>query len=418
MNIKNLYLIFKQHPCICTDSRKITKGAIFFALKGENFNGNEFAEKAIKNGCSYAIIDEKDYDTHQNTILVDDALATLQKLATYHRAQLNIPVIGITGTNGKTTSKELIKEVLNSQLKTYATKGNLNNHIGVPLSILEINKQHEIAIIEMGANHQQEIEFLCTIAQPTHGSITNIGSAHLEGFGDLKGVINAKNELYQFIRKSNGSIFINNEDELLLELVSEIDKITYGDKGDCSGKLENISPFVSVTFKNTVIQSKLIGDFQFYNIMLAICIGKHFGIADNKIKTAIENYTPRNNRSEIIETQYNTLILDAYNANPSSMKAMLTSFAKQDFKNKLCVLGDMLEMGETSLKEHKAIVTLTKKLQLDCVFIGSEFLKVADTAYKNIDEFSKILKENIVKNRTILLKGSRGIALEKLVALF
>jgi len=417
MSISELYSMYKKHPTICTDSRKITKEAIFFALKGENFNGNEFAEKAIKNGCSYAIIDEKDYDTHQNTILVDDALATLQKLATYHRAQLNIPVIGITGTNGKTTSKELIHAVLKSEKNCYATKGNLNNHIGVPLSILEINKQHEIAIIEMGANHQHEIEFLCTIAQPTHGSITNISSAHLEGFGDLKGVINAKNELYQFIRKSNGSIFVNNEDGLLLELVIEIDKITYGEKGDCSGKLENISPFVSVTFKNKVIQSKLIGDFQFYNIMLAICIGKHFGIADDKIKTAIENYTPSNNRSEIIETQYNTLILDAYNANPSSMKAMLYSFAEQNYQNKLCILGDMLELGETSLEEHQIIINLAEELKLECILIGKEFSKVNTTAYNSTDDFAEFLNEKPINNKTILLKGSRGIALEKLVDL-
>jgi UDP-N-acetylmuramoyl-tripeptide--D-alanyl-D-alanine ligase len=418
MSISELYSIYKNHPNICTDSRKISDKSLFFALKGEHFNGNEFAEKAIKNGCSYAVVDEAKYAQKDNVILVNNVLKTLQELAIFHRAQLSITIIGITGTNGKTTSKELIAAVLSSEKNCYATKGNLNNHIGVPLSILGIRQKDEIAIIEMGANHINEIEFLCTIAQPTHGVITNIGSAHFEGFGDLKGVINAKNELYQFIKKSNGSIFVNNEDELLLELVSEIDKITYGNKGDCSGKLENISPFVSVAFKNKVIQSKLIGDFQFYNILLAICIGKHFGIADDKIKTAIENYTPSNNRSEIIETQYNTLILDAYNANPSSMKAMLTTFAKQGFKKKLCVLGDMLEMGETSLKEHKAIVTLTKKLQLDSIFIGTEFLKVTENAFRNTDEFSKILKGNTVKNKTILLKGSRGIALEKLVALF
>ena len=404
-----------QNPCICTDSRKIRKGAIFFALKGENFNGNKFALKAIQDGCSYAIIDEKDYDTHQNTILVDDALAPLQKLATYHRAQLNIPVIGITGTNGKTTSKELIKEVLNSQLKTYATKGNLNNHIGVPLSILEINKQHEIAIIEMGANHQKEIEFLCNIAQPTHGTITNIGSAHLEGFGSLQGVINTKNELYQFIAKTNGLLFINSADDLLLGLAALTPKITYGKEGDVKGTIEKSTPFLKVNFQGFTINSQLIGNFQFSNIMLAICIGDYFSISTNNIKQSIENYIPTNNRSQIIETKNNTLILDAYNANPSSMKAMLLSFSEQKYSNKLCILGDMLELGKDSEKEHQEIISLCKKLKLNCYYIGKEFKKVNQKAFKNRKDFEEQLEEEGISTKTILLKGSRGIGLEKLV---
>ena len=232
MNIINLYSLFKKHPFICTDSRKIIKGSVFFALKGDNFNGNQYALKAIQDGCSYAIIDEETYNTHQNTILVDDVLVTLQELATYHRKQLNIPVIGITGTNGKTTSKELIKSVLNSEKNCYATKGNLNNHIGVPLSILEIKEAHDIAIIEMGANHQKEIEFLCNIANPTHGVITNIGSAHLEGIGSLEGIIDTKNELYKFIAKNNDLLFINSDDDLLLRLAGSTPKITYGKIGD------------------------------------------------------------------------------------------------------------------------------------------------------------------------------------------
>ena len=415
MNIKNLYLIFKQHPSICTDSRKITKGAIFFALKGENFNGNKFALKAIQDGCSYAIIDEKDYDTHQNTILVDDALATLQKLATYHRAQLNIPVIGITGTNGKTTSKELIKEVLNSQLKTYATKGNLNNHIGVPLSILEINKQHEIAIIEMGANHEGEIAFLCDLAQPTFGVITNIGKAHLEGFGNFKGVIKAKSELYNYIQKNVGTLFVNSEADLLIELANNISKVTYGKNGDYTGAISESAPFISVVFQDEKIQSKLIGDYQFYNIMLAICIGNYFNISLNNIKKAVEEYSPTNNRSQIVKTNSNTLILDAYNANPSSMSAMLYSFAEQTYENKICILGDMLELGEHSRKEHLKIISLCQKLHLDVIFIGEEFAKLNYNAYSTTDKFSLYLENNPIKNKTILLKGSRGIALEKLI---
>jgi len=415
MNIKNLYSIFKEHSTICTDSREIKEKSIFFALKGENFNGNEYALKAINDGCSYAIIDEIEYNTHPNTILVDDTLKTLQEIATYHREQLSIPIIGITGTNGKTTSKELINSVLNSELNCYATKGNLNNHIGVPLSILEINKQHEIAIIEMGANHQKEIEFLCSIAQPTHGVITNIGSAHLEGFGNLQGVINTKNELYQFIAKTNEQIFVNSADDLLLELAASITKKTYGETGDIKGTIENSTPFLTVNYQNSTINSQLIGNFQFSNIMLAICIGEYFSVSTENIKKSIESYTPKNNRSQIIETKNNTLILDAYNANPSSMRAMLLSFSEQKYSNKLCILGDMLELGKDSEKEHQAIITLCKKMNLNCHYIGEEFKKVTQQAFKSRKDFEGKLKQEGISRKTILLKGSRGIGLEKLV---
>ena len=250
MQIKEIYALFKQHSTICTNSRESTKGAIFISLRGENFNGNKYALKAIQNGCSYAIVDEKQYDVHQNTILVNNALKTLQDLATYHRNQLNIPLIGITGTNGKTTSKELINTILSSELNCYATKGNLNNHIGVPLSILEIKKQHKVAIIEMGANHQKEIEFLCNIAQPTYGVITNIGSAHLEGFGSLQGVIDTKMELYKFINYNKGHLFVNAEDELLLSLSNGTSNITYGKSGNITGVITDITPLLSIKFNN------------------------------------------------------------------------------------------------------------------------------------------------------------------------
>jgi len=417
MGIQKLHQLYLKHPLICTDTRKIIKNSIFFALKGDNFNGNKFAEKAIKDGCSFAIIDEKEYAKNDKIILVNDVLVTLQKLAQYHRKQLLIPVIGITGTNGKTTSKELINAVLSSEKNCYATKGNLNNHIGVPLSILEINSTHEIAIIEMGANHIGEIAALCKIAQPNFGIITNIGKAHLEGFGSIDGVIKAKSELYQFITKTEGKLFVNSEAELLLELAEQSIKTTYGKNGDCKGDISSNTPFVNVLFNSNEIKSSLIGDYQFYNIMLAICVGKHFGIGEENIKKAIENYTPKNNRSEILETKNNTLILDAYNANPSSMSAMLHSFAKQDYRNKLCVLGDMLEMGETAKEEHKEIVALTKKLKLDCIFIGKEFSKVTENAYTKTSDFAEFLKRTPIRNKTILLKGSRGIALEKLVDL-
>ncbi len=417
MTIQELYKLFIAHPLICTDTRKIVDKSIFFALKGENFNGNNYAQSAIEKGCVYAIVDEEKFCKNDKIILVENVLKTLQELAQHHIEQLAIPIIGITGTNGKTTSKELINAVLSSEKNCYASKGNLNNHIGVPLSILGINQKHEIAIIEMGANHIEEISFLCNITKPNFGVITNIGKAHLEGFRSFEGVIKAKSELYNYIQKNNGTIFVNNESELLLELANNINKITYGKSGDYTGAISESTPFISVVFQDEEIKSKLIGDYQFYNIMLAICFGKHFGVSINNIKTAIENYTPTNNRSQIIETNNNTIILDAYNANPSSMTAMLYSFAKQNYQNKLCILGDMLEMGETSLKEHKAIINLAEELKLECIFIGKEFTQVHKQAYNSTDEFSKVLKSNSIKNKTILLKGSRGIALEKLVDL-
>jgi len=415
MKVNEIYKLFQRNPIICTDTRNLIKGSVFFALKGDNFNGNQYALKAIQEGCSYAIIDEESYNTHQNIILVNDVLATLQELATYHRKKLDIPIIGITGTNGKTTSKELINSVLNSEKNCYATKENLNNHIGVPLSILEINQVHEIAIIEMGANHQKEIEFLCNIANPNHGVITNIGSAHLEGFGNLQGVINTKKELYQFITKTNGLLFINSDDDLLLELAGSIPKITYGRIGDIEGITESTTPFTEVNYKGTTINSQLIGNFQFSNIMLAICIGDYFNISTGNIKKSIEDYTPKNNRSQIIETKDNTLILDAYNANPSSMRAMLLSFSEQEYLNKLCVLGDMLELGKEAEKEHQDIILLCTKLNLDCYYIGEEFRKVTKKAFKNRKEFEDKLKQEGIAKKTILLKGSRGIGLEKLV---
>jgi len=415
MKIKEIYSIFQQNPTICTDSRKITNGAIFISLRGENFNGNKYALKAIQDGCSYAIVDEKEYDVHQNTILVNNALKTLQDLATYHRNQLNIPLIGITGTNGKTTSKELINAVLSSELSCYATKGNLNNHIGVPLSVLEINKKHKIAIIEMGANHQKEIKFLCNIAQPTFGVITNIGSAHLEGFGSHQGVIDTKNELYSYIKNNNGELFTNADDALLLNLSQQINKTTYGRSGKVTAKINYITPLLSLKYVDTIIKSNLIGEFQFSNILLAICIGKHFNISIKNIKNSIEEYIPANNRSQIIKTIRNTLILDAYNANPSSMKAMLKSFANQQYKNKLCILGDMMELGKESKNEHQKIISLATELQLKCIFVGEIFRSLSENSYKDRQELVKYLLKNKISNRTILLKGSRGIGLEQLI---
>ncbi len=417
MQIQELYKLFLVNPLICTDTRRITNGSIFFALKGENFNGNNFAQSAIEKGCAYSIVDEKKFCKTDKIILVENVLSCLQELAKHHRKLLSIPIIGITGTNGKTTSKELIQTVLSTEKRCSATKGNLNNHIGVPLSILEINQNHEIAIIEMGANHIGEIDSLCDISQPNYGVITNIGKAHLGGFGSIDGVIKAKTELYQYILKKKGNVFVSKEDHLLLNLSDGIDRITYGNKGDFCGEIANMTPLVSINFGDHIIKSNLIGDYQFNNIMLAICIAKHFGITDKNIKKGIENYTPTNNRSQIIKTKNNTLILDAYNANPSSMTAILYSFAKQNYENKLCILGDMLEMGETSLKEHQAIINLVNELKLESILIGEEFSKINTTAYNRTDDFAAFLKKNPIKDKTILLKGSRGIALEKLAEL-
>jgi UDP-N-acetylmuramoyl-tripeptide--D-alanyl-D-alanine ligase len=415
MDIKEIYALFQQQSTICTDSRKITNGAIFISLKGDNFNGNKYALKAISEGCSYAIVDEKEYDIHPNTILVKDALKTLQDLATYHRNQLNIPLIGITGTNGKTTSKELINAVLSSELNCYATKENLNNNIGVPLSILKINKKHRIAIIEMGANHQKEIEFLCNIAQPTYGVITNIGSAHLEGFGNLQGIIDTKKELYTYINHNKGHLFVNSDDKLLVSLSNGISQITYGKIGDITGLITDTTPLLSIKYHGEIINSNLIGDFQFSNILLAICIGNYFKVSNQNIKRSIENYIPTNNRSQLVKTKKNTLILDAYNANPSSMKAMLSSFANQQYNNKLCILGDMLELGGESNKEHLDIIKLTNQLELDCIFVGEIFHSLTKNSFKNKQELVKHIQGNNIHKRTILLKGSRGIGLEQLI---
>ena len=413
MHTSDLYSIYKKNPKICTDSRKIIKGSIFFALKGNNFNGNMFAEKAIKKGCVKAIIDEKKYHNPTSTILVDDVLEALQDLARYHRNRLSIPIIGITGTNGKTTSKELISNILKKKYNTYSTKGNLNNHIGVPLSILDIDSNIEIGVIEMGANHEKEIEFLCNIAQPEYGIITNIGSAHLEGFKNIEGVKNTKNELYKYIQDNNGLVFVNNKDLLLINLSKNIKKIEYGQNANINSN----SLFTNITYKGKSIKSKLIGEYQLDNIMLSISVGEYFNISFENIKSSIEEYIPSDNRSEIIRTNKNLVILDAYNANPSSMKAMLKSFSKYKSNNKLCILGDMLELGECSMQEHIDIIKLCADLKLETLFVGTEFKTIKKESFRTKEDINKYIQKNKTTNKTILLKGSRGIQLETLISL-
>jgi len=416
MEISELYKIYTKHPVICTDTRKIKAGGIFFALRGSNFNGHKFVNTAINKGCEFAIIEDEKYYINDKSIIVKNVLKTLQNLAKYHRQKLSIPIIGITGSNGKTTSKELIYSVLKSEKNCYATKGNLNNHIGVPLSLLNITNDHGIAIIEMGANHMKEIEFLCEITKPTHGVITNIGSAHLEGFKNIEGVIDAKNELFNFIKKSNGSLFVNNDDSLLVQLSENIKKESYGINSKLNISIDNNTPFLSLIWNKKKITSNLIGDYQFYNISLAICIGKYFNIDQKNIQSAIEAYIPKNNRSEIKATKNNLLIMDAYNANPASMEAMINSFAHQNYTNKLCILGDMFEMGDFSNKEHRKIIETCQKLDLETIFVGEEFSKLNKQAFKKLADLKKFIHKNPIKNKTILLKGSRGIKLETLTS--
>lgn len=417
MSIIELYNIFKNYPTICTDSRNLLPNSLFFALKGDKFNGNKFAEKAIQGGCKYSIIDEKEYES-KNCILVDDVKSTLQKLATIHREQLNIPIIGITGTNGKTTTKELINTVLSTQYNCFCTKGNLNNQIGLPLSILSISKKHEIAVIEMGASEIGEIKTLSEIAKPNTAIITNIGKAHLEGFGSLDGVIKAKTELYTFIKKSKGLLFVNSGDKLLLKESQNIKQISFGsnEKSDYKAKLSRRFPFVSIMKNNTTINSNLIGDFQFGNILAASVIGDYYNISSENIKKAIENYTPKNNRTEIVTTAYNYIILDAYNANPSSMESMIFSFSELKKENKFCILGEMRELGESSKKEHQYLIEKMLELKIETVFIGEEFCKLTHlNSFKNTVDFIEKREKYNLKNKTFLIKGSRGIKLEDLI---
>lgn len=415
MNIKALYQLYTKHFLVDTDTRNIRENTLFFALKGDNFNGNEFAEKALELGASFAIIDDKKYQTKENIILVDDVLETLQQLAKYHRKQLTIPIIGLTGSNGKTTTKELINVVLSRKYKCLATKGNLNNHIGVPLTVLSIKPEHEIAIIEMGANHQKEIEFLSTICEPDFGYITNFGKAHLEGFGGIEGVIKGKSELYTFLEKYNKTVFLNPSDTIQVEKTKNIKKIAIN-RDDI--QFLEANPFVKIAYKDNTIQSNLIGNYNFSNIAIAITIGEHFKVSNADIKEAIESYIPKNNRSQIIETKTNQIILDAYNANPSSMKVALENFASLKHDKKVIILGDMFELGQESKQEHQAIINLANSLNFENqYFVGEHFYQTKTDAlqFKKFQDFETYLQKNPLENQYILIKGSRGMRLERIL---
>ncbi|RVU89707.1 UDP-N-acetylmuramoyl-tripeptide--D-alanyl-D-alanine ligase [Flavobacterium columnare] len=424
MKIEELYQCFLQCDSITTDTRKITPNSLFFALKGDLFNANEFAQEALNKGALFAVVDEKKYYTDENKMfLVNDSLKSLQELAHYHRTQLGLPVISLTGSNGKTTTKELINCVLSKKYNTVATQGNLNNHIGVPLTLLSIKEDTDIAIVEMGANHQKEIELLCNITSPDFGYITNFGKAHLEGFGGIEGVIKGKSEMYTYIENHHKTVFINLDDPIQEEKTQKINRYTFSTNNNKKANITiqkiEANPFVKIEYNGIQIQSNLIGIYNSNNINAAITIGKYFNITDNEIKDAIENYIPNNNRSQLIEKGNNKIILDAYNANPSSMAAALSHFQQLD-GSKIAFLGDMFELGNESLEEHKKIIeSIINTTNIQFYFIGKDFYsskieKEHIFYYASFEDFIKN-KPNEINNTTILIKGSRGMALERIL---
>ncbi len=427
MNIETLYQLYLKNPSISTDSRTVKSGDLFFALSGEHFNGNKFAKEALKKGAKYAIIDNKDYQWSENYFLVNDVLETLQHLATYHRQQLNIPIIAITGTNGKTTTKELVHSVLQSSFQTTATVGNFNNHIGVPLTLLRMNKNTEIGVIEMGANHPNEIQFLCNIAQPNIGIITNVGMAHLEGFKDFAGVRKTKKELYDVVKQHKGKIIINGEDEFLREMLGDYPAFSFGKNDNSNLIIKNIKSNPNLIFDWETaetasafsLQTHLIGEYHLANVASAIAVGLLFDISPQKINQAIENYVPSNNRSQVVETKkHNKIWLDAYNANPTSMTAAITHFSKIQENNKFLIIGEMLELGEYSKQEHQKIINLIKKCGFSNVFlVGESFESFASEFpyFENTDLLEDELKLKPLTYQSILIKGSRKNHLETIV---
>ncbi|HOS48098.1 MAG TPA: UDP-N-acetylmuramoyl-tripeptide--D-alanyl-D-alanine ligase [Bacteroidia bacterium] len=429
ISIEKLYEIFKSHPVVSTDTRKFTKDCLFFALKGANFNGNLFAHEALKGGAAYAIVDELHGEADERILLTDDVLSTLQKLATHHRRELNIPVLGITGSNGKTTTKELVAAVLKQKFNTYYTIGNLNNHIGVPLTLLSLTKEHEFAVVEMGANHQKEIELLASIAQPDFGLITNIGKAHLEGFGGIEGVKKGKGELYDFLKAHKGLIFIQHDREALVEILNGYENIvTYGTSetnavcGSVAMQGELLAVEVTKPF-HQLISTQLTGDYNIDNVLCAVTIGHHFGVDANKIADAISGYVPGNQRSQVIHKGDITIVLDAYNANPSSMTAALMNFRNAFSGDKYLALGEMLELGDESAGEHHRIASLATTVEAkQTLVVGKHFAASAHTHgflhFNTSEEAAQWLKQNLPHNAAILIKGSRGSKMEELLKAF
>ena len=424
MNISKIYALFNQHSSVSIDTRSIKPKDIFFAIKGPNFDGNNFALEAIKKGASYVISDNSTISKKSDKIIyVDNSIKALQKLANYHRRKLNTKIIAITGSNGKTTSKELILNVLKTKYKTTATKGNLNNHLGVPLSLLEINENTEFSIIEMGANHINEISQLCKIAEPNFGYITNFGNAHLEGFGSIEGVIKGKSELYNYLINNKSLIFHNSENIMQTSLINNYkNNYTFGinSKSDCIINKSESENSLNVSYQNKIIKSTIYGDYNFENICIAIATGEYFEVDFKNIKQGIESYLPKNNRSQISVKNNNTIILDAYNANPTSMCLALKAFKKTNYKNKMIIVGDMLELGKDSNHYHQEIINRLEKIN-DCIIyiVGEYFcntkhsdkIKSFSTTKELINNLSKIN----ISNYSILIKGSRGMQLEKII---
>ncbi|MDR6846251.1 UDP-N-acetylmuramoyl-tripeptide--D-alanyl-D-alanine ligase [Flavobacterium granuli] len=422
MDIKYIHSLFLKCNSVSIDTRKIESGSFFVAIKGDNFDANTFAKEALNKGASYVIIDNKEYYIDDRTVLVENSLMALQELAKFHRKHLKLPIIALTGSNGKTTSKELINVVLSKKFNTKATVGNLNNHIGVPLTLLSFNEQTEMGIVEMGANHQKEIEFLCDIAQPDYGYITNFGKAHLEGFGGVEGVIKGKSEMYHYLSNNGKLAFVNLEDPIQVEKTKVIKLYSFGlnkDTADVNVTHVEANPFVSVTYSQNIISTHLIGLYNANNINAAIAIGTYFGVEKKDIKQALESYIPENNRSQLISKATNEIILDAYNANPSSMKVAIENFILLDKKNKIVFLGDMFELGNESSLEHKGVVDLLlNQDNIACYFIGKDFYQNKTNQsnfffFENFEAFSDSIKNKKFENNMILIKGSRGMALER-----
>ena len=423
MSIIDLYDLFIHNPQITTDSRNCPKGSIFFALKGDKFDGNQYAGKALASGCVYAVIDNPDYYIGERTILVDNVLKTLQQLAHHHRKVLGLPIIGITGTNGKTTTKELLAAVLSTKFNLLYTEGNFNNHIGVPLTLLRLTHDHEMAVIEMGASHPGDIKELVDIVHPNYGIITNVGRAHLEGFGSFEGVIRTKGELYDYIRRSKGKIFIKKENEYLQSIAKGIEQITYGNGDDAfaSGQVVSCDPFLVFNWKQQgklhTVETHMIGSYNLDNVLAAVAVGRFFKIPAERISRAIAAYEPTNNRSQFKKTENNELIIDAYNANPSSMKVALDNFITMPVQPKAIILGDMRELGPTSDELHAEVVEQIKKGQFDKVFLcGKHFSKVGKefSPFATTEAMTEELRRQPLKGYHILIKGSHSMGLEKL----
>ena len=423
MNIEQLYKIYCTHPQIQTDTRKLASGDLFFALRGPNFNGNRFALQALEVGAAYAIVDEDIAADNNRIIRVKNVLTTLQQLAGYHRDQFTIPFIAITGSNGKTTTKELVAAVLSAHYKTYTTRGNLNNHIGIPLTLLQVQKDAQMAVIEMGANHQHEIEGYCQYVKPTHGIITNCGKAHLEGFGGEEGVRKGKGELFQFLSGHHGTAFAFADYDYLHTLAKQVPQIIwYGThSGSIRGSIENSMPFLKVGITGTLelsIQTQLVGTYNLPNVLCAAAIGNFFGVPAEKIQSAIESYTPSNSRSQWINWGTNQVILDAYNANPSSMKVAIENFAQLPGSAKILMLGAMMELGETSVAEHQALLNLIQQYPWEeVVLVGGDFSNLSHPYHYFTDstQAKAWLRSKSPQNAQILLKGSRSMKMEKVI---